>query len=271
MSKISVFGGTGFIGSNWFNLYNDNSFLEERDSINSKYSEILYLRSTTSNYSVFENPSVDISTNLLLMSEMFKNLTSDNTFNLISSWFVYGKNNIFSNSENDTCNPKGFYSISKYAQEQFLESYCNTFSINYRILRLCNVIGKDHKANSQKNATEFLIQKLKNNEEVNIYNGDNYRNFLHVEDTCRAIKLVIQKGNKNEIYNIGNKESAKMIDIINYCKNRLNSKSKINLIDTPKFHQQVQIKDFHMNTDKLHSLGFQEKFSLEQSLNILCD
>lgn len=270
MSKISVFGGTGFIGSNWFQLYNKISFLEEKSSIYSKYNEILYLRSTTSNYSVFDDPSLDISTNLLLMSKMFQNLTCNNTFNLVSSWFVYGKNNIFLNSENDTCNPKGFYSISKYAQEQFLESYCKSFSINYRILRLCNVIGKDNRANAQKNATEFLIQKLKKNEDVNIYKGDNYRNFLYVEDVCRAIKLVLEKGNKNEIYNIGNTESTKIIDIIDYCKKRLNSKSRINFIDIPKFHEQVQTKDFHMNTKKLYDLGFKPKFSLEKTLDILC-
>lgn len=271
MSKVSVFGGTGFIGSNWFKLYEDISFLEKRDSISSKYNDILYFRSTNSNYSVFKDPSIEISTNLLLLTKMFINLTKDNTFNLISSWFVYGKNNIFLNSENDHCNPKGFYSISKYAQEQFLESYCDTFEINYRILRLCNVIGKDLGANSQKNATEFLIQKLKNNDDVNIYKGDNYRNFLHVEDVCRAIKLILDQSNKNEIYNIGNLESTKIIDIIDYCKTKLNSKSKINFIDTPKFHEQVQTKDFHMNTKKLYDLGFKPKFSLEETLNILCD
>jgi len=271
MNKISVFGGTGFIGSNWFKLYKDISFLEERTSIHSKYNEILYLRSTTSNYSVFDNPSLDISTNLLLMSEMFKNLTSENTFNLISSWFVYGKNNICLNSENNICNPKGFYSISKYAQEQFLESYCNTFSINYRVLRLCNVIGKDSKANSKKNATEYLIKKLKNNEEISIYKGDNYRNFLNVEDVCRAMKLIIDSGNKNEIYNIGNKESVKMIDIISYCKKKINSKSKINFIETPAFHKQVQTANFYMDVHKLYNLGFKPKFSLEETLNTLCD
>jgi len=271
MSKISVFGGTGFIGSNWFKLYTELSFLEDREAVNPKYNDILYFRSTNSNYSVFKDPSIEISTNLSLLVKMFPNLTQNNTFNLVSSWFVYGKNNVFLNSENNHCNPKGFYSISKYAQEQFLESYCDTFSINYRILRLCNVIGKDSRANSQKNATEFLIQKLRNNEDVNIYKGDNYRNFLYVEDVCRAIKLVMEKGSLNEIYNIGNFESFKIIDIIHYCKEKLNSKSRINFIDTPKFHKQVQTKDFHMNTTKLYDLGFKPKFTLEETLNILCD
>lgn len=268
--KISVFGGTGFIGSNWFKKYNDISFLEERSSIDPHHNDILYFRSTTSNYSVFNDPSLDIETNLLLLTKIFKKLTTEHTFNLVSSWFVYGKNNLTLNNESSVCNPKGFYSISKYAQEQFLESYCKTFDIQYRVLRLCNVIGKDDKANNQKNATEFLIKKLKNNEDISIYKGDNYRNFLHVQDVCKAIKLILDKGNKNEIYNIGNTESIKLIDVIQYCKNKLNSFSNINYIDIPKFHDQVQCKDFHMDTKKLYELGFKPDYSLEQSLDILC-
>lgn len=270
MEKISVFGSTGFIGKKWMELYSDDSFAEDRSAIIAKFKDILYFRGTNSNYSVFKDPTLEIKTNLVLMSEMFSNLTKDNTFNLISSWFVYGKNNLTINSEKDFCNPKGFYSISKYAQEQFLESYCETFSINYRILRLCNVIGKDIGANSQKNATEYLIEKLKKNEEVNVYKGDNYRNFLFVEDVCRAIKLILEKAEKNQIYNIGNIESIKIIDLIEYCRKLLGSKSKINIIDAPIFHQQVQAKDFHMDTNKLYSLGFKPKYSLEDTLKILC-
>jgi nucleoside-diphosphate-sugar epimerase len=270
MNKISVFGSTGFIGKKWMELYPIESFAEDRSSIISKNKDILYFRGTNSNYSVFKDPTLEIKTNLLLLTEMFSNLNKDNTFNLISSWFVYGKNNLITNSENDYCNPKGFYSIAKYAQEQFLESYCKTFGINYRILRLCNIIGKDAGANSQKNATEYLIERLKRNEEVNVYKGDNYRNFLFVEDVCRAIKLVLDKGEKDQIYNIGNTESVKLIDIIYYCKKILNSESKINFIDPPLFHQQVQAKDFHMNINKLYSLGFKPKYSLEDTLKILC-
>jgi len=266
---ISVFGASGFIGSKWMELYPETSFAEERSSILSKYKDILYFRGTNSNYSVFKDPTLEVKTNLLLLTEMFKNLTPEHSFNLISSWFVYGKNNCEINKESDCCNPKGFYSIAKLAQEQLLESYCETFNIKYKILRLCNIIGKDKNASSQKNATEYMISKLRNNEEVNVYEGDNYRNFLNVEDACRAIKLITDNG-KETIYNIGNKESTRMIDIIDYCKNKLNSKSKINVIESPKFHQQVQAKNFHMNIDKLESLGFKPKYSLEDTLNILC-
>lgn len=270
MNNISVFGSTGFIGGKWMKLYPDISYGEQRDSVKPKYKDIIYLRATNSNYNVFSDPTLDVKTNLLLLTETLKNLTSQDTFILISSWFVYGKNNITINKEDDICNPKGFYSITKYTQEQLVESYCKTNNIKYKILRLCNVIGGDHGATAKKNAIEFLINQLKLNQDINIYKGDNYRNYLHVEDVCRAIKLVIDSNSSEEIYNIGDKQSTKLIDIITYCKNRLKSTSKLNFIDAPKFHNQVQSKDFHMDTKKLENLGFKPKYKLEETLNDLC-
>jgi nucleoside-diphosphate-sugar epimerase len=267
---ISVFGSTGFIGSKWMNLYSENSYSESRDSIKAQHKDILYFRATNSNYNVYSDPSIDVETNLILLTKLFKNIDSSNNFNLISSWFVYGKNNCEINREINYCNPKGFYSITKYTQEQLTESYCETNNINYKILRLCNVIGGDQKATAKKNALEFLIDKLKKHEELNIYEGDNYRNYLNVEDICIAINLINQKGPRNQIYNIGDTKSTKLMDIIDYCKNKLNSKSVIKIIETPKFHEQVQTKNFWMDTSKLQSLGFKPKYSLEQTLNILC-
>jgi len=269
MSNISVFGSTGFIGSNWISLYKDISFAERRDSINPQHKNILYFRSTNSNYNVLKDPSIDIKTNLLLLTETLANTIENSHFTLISSWFVYGKNNIEINDENSVCNPTGFYSITKYTQEQLLKSYCLTKNINYKIIRLCNVIGGDFKASSQKNALEFLIQKLKRNEDISLYDGDNYRNYLHVEDVCHAIHLILKSGNE-PIYNVGSEQSVKLIEIIDFCKTFLCSKSKINIISTPQFHQQVQTKNFHMRTDKLLNLGFKPKYSLEETLKLIC-
>ena len=160
---ISVFGASGFIGSKWMELYSDASFAEERSSILSKYKDILYFRGTNSNYSVFKDPTLEVKTNLLLLTEMFKNLTPEHSFNLISSWFVYGKNNCEINKESDCCNPKGFYSITKKCAEDLLISYCKTFNIKYRILRLANVYGNNDSGTSKKkNALNYLINKIKN-------------------------------------------------------------------------------------------------------------
>lgn len=254
---FSVFGSTGFIGSNWMKLHPDISYGEPRESISPKNNKLIYFRGTNTNYNIFKDPLLDINTNLVLFTETLKNLRNDAEFNLISSWFVH--------------HPKGFYSATKLCQEMLLESYCKTFNIKYRILRLSNVIGGDSGNSAKKNAFEFIINKLKINEDVNIYDGDNYRNYLHVEDCCRAIKLVTEKGDINSIYEIGDTESYKLIDLVNYAKDLLKSKSNINIIDTPEFHKIVQIKDFWMNTEKLYELGFQKRYNIFDTISILCN
>jgi nucleoside-diphosphate-sugar epimerase len=269
---LSLFG-KGFIGSKFCEIYQNEVFVEERSSLIPKYSEILYLRGTTSNYNVFSDPSKDVKDNLLLFTETLKNLNKDSCFNLASSWFVFGTNNKSQNEkmcETDFCNPKGFYSITKLCQEQLLESYCRTFNLNYRIFRLCNVVGGDQNANAKKNALEFLIQKLKNNEEISVYTGDNYRNYLHVKDVCRAMKLIMEKGNHNEIYNIGAINSLRLIDIIEYCKDRLASTSEIKIIPQPDFHKQVQVLNFHMDISKLSKLGFIPEYNMTRIMDELC-
>ena len=62
--------------------------------------------------------------------------------------------------ESDYCDPTGFYSITKRAAEQLIISYCNTFNLKYRILRLTNIIGEnDKKVSSQKLQGKAIIRR----------------------------------------------------------------------------------------------------------------
>lgn len=91
-------------------------------------------------------------------------------------------------TETALCNPTGFYSITKHTAEKMLISYCETFGLNYRILRLTSIIGPgDKKVSKKKNAMQHLITCLKTGEPIKIYdNGLNIRDFMDVTDCCRA-------------------------------------------------------------------------------------
>ena len=59
------------------------------------------------------------------------------------------------------------------------------------------------KTSAKKNALAFMVDKMKKDEEIFLYdNGTPTRDMMHVKDTCRAIKLVCEKGNLNEIYTL---------------------------------------------------------------------
>ena len=275
--KISVMG-VGFIGKKYCQIYSEKTYKEERCEINPKYNNVLYTRSTVSNYNILNKNTIklDIETNLCHLMDVLPNVSGD--FNFLSSWFCYGFNqeSVLSkkSKEDSYCNPTGFYSITKRAAEQLIQSYHSTVKADlvsgpssYRILRLCNVIGNDPGANKQKNALEYIISKILKNETVNIYEGSNFRNYLHIEDVCRAINLCIESGEKNSIYNIGSPESVKLIDIIDYVINKTNSKSEVKIIKPPQFHNIVQVSDFWMDVEKITKLGFYPKYTVWQSLD----
>lgn len=268
MEKLSVFGSAGFIGSNFCRRYPNESFPIRSGSVLPQTKDILFTRSTTNNYHVFDDVHLDINVNLNGLMDVLPNVNG--TFNFLSSWFTYGSG--YDRPENAAnekshCDPKGFYSTTKRCAEQLIESYCNTFNKNYRIIRLCNVIGGDSGANKKKNATEFLIEKILNKEDIEIYDGDNYRNYLHVDDVCDAIKLIVEKGELNTIYNVGAPTSHRLIDLMEYVIEKTKSKSRIKLVVTPHFHKVVQAKDFFMDTRKVAGLGFVPKYSVYDAID----
>ena len=116
-----------------------------------------------------------------------------------------------------------------------------------------------------------MIANMRDGQPIRLYNeGTDIRDILHVQDVCRAIDLVITKGEKNQIYNIGSGQPTKVGDIINKAKELLNSSSEIVSVPSPKFHSVVQTKDFWMDTTKLKSLGFEQKISLDDLIKQLC-
>jgi len=269
---ISIFGGSGFIGGNYCKMFPNKVIKIKREERQPKSKDILYFISTIDNYNVFDNLTLDVETNLKILCEVLENCKNKEiTFNFISSWFVYGDTSLPA-KENAYCNPKGFYSITKRAAEQLLISFCETYEINYRILRLCNVYGnQDQKVSKKKNAIQYMINLLKNNEDVFLYDkGDHLRDIMHVDDVCMAINIILENGKINKIYNVGSGHPTKIYDIMQIAKNYINSKSNFISITAPKFYTIVQPKNFWMNVDELQELGFKQQISLKEGIQSLC-
>lgn len=274
MKPISVFGSSGFVGSRFYEMFPDDTIRIARNSRESETNEILNFISTTHNYHMYNDIYKDINTNVYIMLEILEHAKdrfgTDFTFNHISTWSVYGTVKLPA-KENALCNPTGFYSITKRTAEQMLISYCKVFGIKYRILRLCNVLGETDKiVPKKKNALQYLINELKNNRDINLYNnGKFFREYMYVNDVCDGIHLCIEKGEPNEIYNIGCGEKQVFGEIINYCKEKLKSTSKINRINPSGFHNIVQAKDMYLDTEKIKKLGFVPKYTIYDTLDII--
>jgi nucleoside-diphosphate-sugar epimerase len=270
---ISVFGGTGFVGSEFCQQFKDEVTIIDRNSFIPISDKVLYFISTVDNYNVLTDSKKDINTNLIHLMNVLDECKNKNIeFTFISSWFVYGETDLPA-TERSICKPKGFYSITKYAAELLLESYCKTFNIKYKIIRLGNVLGNsDGKISKKKNALQFLISEIKENKDINLYNNGNfYRDFIHVSDVAKGIKYVMERGNFNEIYNLGCGIPIVFKSIIDYAVEKTNSTSKIGIMDATDFHKIVQVESMYLDTNKLNSLGFKPEKNIYQIVDDLLE
>ncbi len=282
MGTLNVFGGTGFVGTQFCNTTKNGYIKNLKDNIGVFSPDVVYFISTVDNYNVHFNPTLDIDTNLTILVKVLENYKAyiksfkrPGCFNFISSWFVYGQDSGFGEGsrgipETDPCDPKGFYSITKRCAEQLLISYCETFNLNYRILRLANVLGpNDKKVSAKKNAVQYLLGELAQNKRVDLYDsGYFYRDYIDVRDCARAIDLVINNGELNSIYNIGNGKPIIFRDIIRYARDAMDSGSEIRTIEQKEFHKKVQSsRSFFMDNTKLRELGYRPEYTINQTID----
>ena len=270
--SIVVSGDTGFIGSHFLEYSNhvvkpfSENNLKEAD-------QLLHLVGTTDNYHIFTNPLIDIETNNILLIdylEKFKMNCPDAVFNFVSSWFVYGTTEP-PFDEQSTCKPIGLYSVTKYSAELIVETYCKTFGLNYRIIRLANVVGNgDRGISTRKNALQQVIKQLRMNSDVDLYHqGNLVRDFIHVIDVVHGLDFILRQGELNEIYNLGSGISHRVGDLVLRCRELLKSESKIRFLDTPFPYSVFEIPECRLNVARLTSLGFKMKFRVDEVLENL--
>jgi len=128
-----------------------------------------------------------------------------NRFIHISTDEVYGESMLSENEEKkhegSVLCPTNPYAATKAAAELIAKSYYHSFKMPIIITRGNNIYGPNQYP--EKLIPRF-IEQLLNNKKVTIQgDGSNVRAFLHVNDVCAALKLVVEKGQIGEIYNIG--------------------------------------------------------------------
>jgi nucleoside-diphosphate-sugar epimerase len=268
---INLFG-KGYIGTEFVRQFGADVLVNYKFDYMPVSNKVLYTISTTDNYNVHEAPHLDIDTNLTTFITFLENMRkvfgTDSEITFLSSWFVYGAQEDLPVKEDASCHPKGFYSITKYAAEMLLESYCNTFGMKYRILRLCNVIGgEDNGAGAKKNALHYMITEMCNDREVSLYDTGVYRDYMNVMDVVRAIKIAMDSDSTlGEIVNIGSGTSHKVQDLVYYAYMTMPT-GKIKTKKTPTFHKNVQTDKMELDTAKLRSLGFLPEYSVYDTVD----
>jgi dTDP-glucose 4,6-dehydratase len=124
--------------------------------------------------------------------------------------------------ENTPLDPHSPYSSSKAAADLMVKAYFDTYKMPVNTTRCSNNYGPYQ---FPEKLIPLLINNCLNHKRLPIYgNGMNIRDWLYVEDHCKAIDIVINSGTLGEIYNIGGHNERTNIQIVKTIINYLSEK-----------------------------------------------
>jgi len=104
------------------------------------------------------------------------------------------------------------YSASKASADLLVEAYHRTFGLPVTISRCSNNYGPYQ---FPEKLIPLMVSKALAEEELPVYGkGDNVRDWLYVEDHCRAIDLILYKGREGEVYNIGGHNERSNLEVV---------------------------------------------------------
>lgn len=107
--------------------------------------------------------------------------------------------------------PNSPYSASKAGSDMLVRSYVRTYGFPALITRSCNNYGPYQ---FPEKFLPLMISNALENRPIPVYgDGAQEREWLHVEDNCRAIYAVLERGRVGQIYNIGTRDSERNIDL----------------------------------------------------------
>ena len=115
-------------------------------------------------------------------------------------------------TETTPLSPHSPYSASKASADMVVMAYHDTYNMPSSITRCSNNYGPYQ---FPEKLIPLVINNILNKKSLPIYGkGDNIRDWLFVEDHCKAIETVIRKGNEGSVYNVGGHNEMKNIDIV---------------------------------------------------------
>lgn len=258
MKNILITGGAGFIGSNFirllakeqpeFNLFNLDKLTYAGSLKNLAGIDCEFIRGDIANKQLVEQTikqyHIDTIVHFAAESHVDRSIASPypfietnigGTFNLLEAarelrvqrFHHISTDEVFGSldadapafTEQSNYDPRSPYSASKASSDHLVKSYFHTYGLPVTLSNCSNNYGP-YQHNEKLIPT--IIRSCVTQQKIPIYgNGTNVRDWLYVEDHCRAILLILQKGKMGECYNIGANNEVSNLQLANYLCQRL--------------------------------------------------
>jgi nucleoside-diphosphate-sugar epimerase len=289
MKRIIITGGSGFIATNAINFFLKKKYKITVFTRKKKIPERKNLKifTTDKNYNnIFKNKS---NINLILhlagnasviksqkkkiqyrknQIQISKNLVKflgnkESIIVFVSSYAVYGKNNILPSKEDNKLKPVSKYGEDKVLLERFLINETANKKIKLIIIRFSSVYGPYLKKQVFWDISTKI--KDKNKKSINLFGtGSEKRDFIHVDDALNAINLLLNKANqKVEIVNCGSGKIYTVKFIADLIKKNMFSNKQI-IFD--KINSSISPKIMHLNISKIKKINWASQINIFQGV-----
>jgi len=174
---------------------------------------------------------------------------------------VYGSREEGFFKEDDSLHPSSPYSASKAGADRLAYAYHVTYGLPVIILRPSNNFGPHQYP--EKFIPLFATRAIEGQPLPLYGKGTNVRDWLYVEDCCRAVEFLMGRGKIGEVYNIGAGNEVRNIDIAERICDLLDKpRSLIQLVPDRLGHD----RRYALDCTKVHSLGWKPRAKFDQAL-----
>lgn len=157
------------------------------------------------------------------------------------------------------------YAATKASAELIVKSAHYTHGLPFQITRACNVFGPRQKKD---NLIPHILQSLLTNKSIHIHgNGQNFRQYVYVDDKIFAIMKILQNGKIDEVYNIGDDNYFTNLEMVYYLAKLVNKEPQITFIPDRKAHD----FGYNVSNTKLKAIGWTPKYKFDYAMKKTID
>jgi nucleoside-diphosphate-sugar epimerase len=221
--KHVVTGSSGFIGrrlTRWLisqgcqvgtwshaqvNLLNRDSIAE---AVKNYKPRIIYHLASTGVTVTRAHTADVVKDDVTMLANLMEVLEPRSTLVIAGTMAEYGRSGVL--KENDCCMPKTAYGVAKLACSTYALAYGSLWSLNVRIGRIFGAYGIGEHGTR---LFPTLIQGVKAGQPVALSDGEQVRDFIHVDDVCEALARLGQlPENTNVVINVGTGKGVRVRD-----------------------------------------------------------